>query len=270
MPFEIYKNNLQELKEKFKKQLSESVNSLLEKHGIIAKADSLGSLEALLFLLKQNNIPVLRAGIGNIKKTDIISAKANIEINELNAVVLGFNISIDEEAGLLLKEEKIKVLTNDVIYKLIEDVVEFRKQKAKEIEKERLMELASLFKIKILHQFVFRNLNPAIFGIRVEAGKIKKNLTLIDEKGEKIGRVKNIQSEKKSIEEAGEGMEIAISIPGVNFERVLKDKNYLYSDISEQHFRNFKKNKDLLSVSELKTLQEIAEIKRKKEGEWGT
>ncbi|MBI2004474.1 50S ribosome-binding GTPase, partial [Candidatus Pacearchaeota archaeon] len=262
---------IESLSAKFRpKQLSESVNSLLEKHGIIAKADSLGSLEALLFLLKQNNIPVLRAGIGNIKKTDIISAKANIEINELNAVVLGFNISIDEEAGLLLKEEKIKVLTNDVIYKLIEDVVEFRKQKAKEIEKERLMELASLFKIKILHQFVFRNLNPAIFGIRVEAGKIKKNLTLIDEKGEKIGRVKNIQSEKKSIEEAGEGMEIAISIPGVNFERVLKDKNYLYSDISEQHFRNFKKNKDLLSVSELKTLQEIAEIKRKKEGEWGT
>ena len=269
MPFEIYKNNLQELKEKFKKQLSESVNSLLEKHGIIAKADSLGSLEALLFLLKQNNIPVLKAGIGSIKKTDIVSAKANIEINELNAVILGFNVAIDEEASLLLKEEKIKVLTNDVIYKLIEDAVEFRKQKAKEIEKERLMGLASLFKIKILHQYVFRNLNPAIFGIRVEAGKVKKGLSLIDEKGEKIGRLKNIQHEKKSIEEATEDMEVAVSVPGVNFERVLKDKNYLYSDISEQHFRNFKKNKDLLSSSEMKTLQEIAEIKRKSNSEWG-
>ena len=269
MPFEIYKNNLQELKEKFKKQLSESVNSLLEKHGIIAKADSLGSLEALLFLLKQNNIPVLKAGIGSIKKTDIVSAKANIEINELNAVILGFNVAIDEEASLLLKEEKIKVLTNDVIYKLIEDAVEFRKQKAKEIEKERLMGLASLFKIKILHQYVFRNLNPAIFGIRVEAGKVKKGLSLIDEKGEKIGRLKNIQHEKKSIEEAKEEMEVAVSVPGVNFERVLKDKNYLYSDISEQHFRNFKKNKDLLSSSEMKTLQEIAEIKRKSNSEWG-
>ena len=269
MPFEIYKNNLQELKEKFKKQLSESVNSLLEKHGIIAKADSLGSLEALLFLLKQNNIPVLKAGIGSIKKTDIVSAKANIEINELNAVILGFNVAIDEEASLLLKEEKIKVLTNDVIYKLIEDAVEFRKQKAKEIEKERLMGLASLFKIRILHQYVFRNLNPAIFGIRVEAGKVKKGLSLIDEKGEKIGRLKNIQHEKKSIEEAKEEMEVAVSVPGVNFERVLKDKNYLYSDISEQHFRNFKKNKDLLSSSEMKTLQEIAEIKRKSNSEWG-
>ena len=269
MPFEIYKNNLQELKEKFKKQLSESVNSLLEKQGIIAKADSLGSLEALLFLLKQNNIPVLKAGIGSIKKTDIVSAKANIEINELNAVILGFNVAIDEEAGILLKEEKIKVLTNEVIYKLIEDAVEFRKQKTKEIEKERLMGLASLFKIKILHQFVFRNLNPAIFGIRVEAGKVKKGLNLIDDKGEKIGRIKNIQHEKTSINEATQNMEVAVSVPGINFERVLKDKNYLYSDISEQHFRNFKKNKDLLSSAELKALQEIAEIKRKEKMDWG-
>ncbi|MDP2672492.1 MAG: GTP-binding protein [Nanoarchaeota archaeon] len=269
MPFEIYKNNLQELKEKFKKQLSESVNSLLEKHGIIAKADSLGSLEALLFLLKQNNIPVLKAGIGNIKKTDIVSAKANTEINELDAVILGFNVDIDEEASLLLKEAKIKILTNEVIYKLIEDAVEFRKQKAKEIEKRRLMELASLFKIKILHQYVFRNLNPAIFGIRVEAGKVKKGLSLIDEKGEKIGRLKNIQHEKKSIDEAAQDMEVAVSVPGVNFERVLKDKNYLYSDMSEQHFRNFKKNKDLLSSGEMKALQEIAEIKRKVKMDWG-
>ena len=49
----------------------------------------------------------------------------------------------------------------------------------------------------------------------------------------------------------------------------LKDKNYLYSDISEQHFRNFKKNKDLLSSAELKALQEIAEIKRKEKMDWG-
>ncbi len=64
-------------------------------------------------------------------------------------------------------------------------------------------------------------------------------------------------------------MEIAISIPGVNFERVLKDKNYLYSDISESQFKNFKKNKDLLFPNEMKTLQEIAEIKRKEKMDWG-
>ncbi|MEK6882738.1 MAG: translation initiation factor IF-2, partial [Nanoarchaeota archaeon] len=82
-----------------------------------------------------------------------------------------------------------------------------------------------------------------------------------DEKGQKIGKIKGIQSENKSVEEALEGMQVAISISGVNFERVLQDRQYLYSDISDLQFKTFKKNKDLLNSGELKALQEIAEIK---------
>ncbi|MCK5149849.1 translation initiation factor IF-2 [Candidatus Pacearchaeota archaeon] len=265
MPFVIYKNNKEEIEKIFKKEVSENIKT--EKKGIIAKADSLGSLEALLVLLKQNNIQVVKAGIGDINKTDIISAKANLEINELDSVIVGFNISIDSEA----KEIKgnTKIITDEVIYKLIENLVEFRTEKRKEIEKKRLMGLKTLCKLNILHQYIFRNTKPAIFGVKIEAGKLSSGLNLIDNKKEKIGRVKNIQSENKSVNEATEGMEIAISIPGVNFERQLKDKKFLYSDISESQFKNFKKNKDLLSQNEIKILQEIAEIKRQEKADWG-
>ena len=58
-------------------------------------------------------------------------------------------------------------------------------------------------------------------------------------------------------------MEIAISIPGINFERVLGDKKFLYSDISESQFKTFRKNEDLLSSKELSVLSEIEKIKRK-------
>ena len=265
MPFEIFNNNLEELKTKFKKEISENIHT--QKQGIIAKADSLGSLEALLVLLKEKNIPVVKAGIGNISKTDIISAKANREINELDAVIAGFNISVDEDA----KEIKgnLKIISNDVIYKLIENLIEFRQEKAKEIEKKRLMELATICKVEILPQYIFRNSNPAIFGVRVDGGKLKSGLNLNNEQGEKVGRLKNIQSENKSVEEATEKMEIAISIPGVNFERQLKDIKFLYSEISESQFRKFKKNKDLLSENEKKILQEIAVIRRQKKEDWG-
>jgi len=265
MPFEIFNNNLEELKTKFKKEISENIHT--QKQGIIAKADSLGSLEALLVLLKEKNIPVVKAGIGNISKTDIISAKANREINELDAVIAGFNISVDEDA----KEIKgnLKIISNDVIYKLIENLIEFRQEKAKEIEKKRLMELATICKVEILPQYIFRNSNPAIFGVRVDGGKLKSGLNLNNEQGEKVGRLKNIQSENKSIEEATEKMEVAISIPGVNFERQLKDIKFLYSEISESQFRKFKKNKDLLSENEKKILQEIAVIRRQKKEDWG-
>ena len=270
MPFEIYKNNIKELKEKFKKEVSENINSSLSKNGIIAKADSLGSLEALLVLLKQENIPVLKAGIGNINKSDIISAKANFEINEIDAIIAGFNVEIDEDAKSLYESEKnVNIIKDEVVYKLIENLSKWRIEKNREIEKKRMLGLTTICKLNILHQYVFRNTSPAIFGVRVDGGRLIRELHLIDENGEKVGRVKNIQSENKSVEEAKEGMEIAMSVPGLNFERALKNVNYLYTDISERQFREFKKNKDLLNGSEIKAIQEIADIKRKTNTEWG-
>jgi len=266
MPFLKYKKNKEEIEEIFKKEISENIKT--KKKGIIAKADSLGSLEALLVLLEQSNIPVVKAGIGDINKTDVISAKANLEINEIDALIVGFNVKLDEEAKLS-SSNNIKILTEEVIYKLIEEVVEFRKEKINEIEKKRLMGLTSLCKLKVLPKYVFRNTKPAIFGVRIEVGKLISGLNLIGEKSEKVGRVKNIQSENKSVAEAKEGMEIAISIPGVNFERQMKDKEFLYSELSENQFKNFKKNKDLLSNKEISLLQEIAEVKRKEKADWG-
>ena len=268
MPFEIFKNNLEEIKTKFKKEISENIQT--QKQGIIAKADSLGSLEALLVLLKQSNIPVVKVGIGNIKKSDIISAKANLDINELDAIIVGFNTEIEEDAKELSKEYKeIKIIQDEVVYKLIENVEKFRKEKSAEIEKRRLMELTTICKLEILHQYVFRNQNPAVFGVRVVGGKLKKDLHLIDEEGEKVARVKNIEADKKTISEATLGMEVAMSLPGVNFERQLKNKKFLYSDLGESQFKKFKKNKDILGQDEIKVLQEISEIKRKEKTEWG-
>ena len=265
MPFEIFKDNKEELEAKFKKEISENIKT--SKQGIIAKADSLGSLEALLLMLKENNISVVRAGIGKINKTDVISAKANLDINELDAIIVGFNVGIEDDAKEM--QGKSKILMEEVIYKLIEDLVEFRKEKSKEIEKKRLMELTSVFKLKILPQYVFRNTSPAIFGVKIEGGKAKSGLNLIDDNGEKVGKIKNIQSSNKSVEEAEEGLEVAISIPGSNFERKLKEKEFLYSELGESQFKQFKKNKDLLTASEKKVLQEIAEIKRKSKEDWG-
>ena len=264
MPFMIYKKNKEEIKKIFQKEIFENIKT--DKQGIIAKADSLGSLEALIVLLKQNNIPIIKAGIGDINKADILSAKANLKINELDAIIVGFNVKIDEEADEI---PGVKILTDEIIYKLIENIIAFRSEKRKEIEKKRLMELTTICKLKVLKEYVFRNTKPAIFGVRVEAGKLISGLHLINNSNEKVGRIKNIQSENKSVEEASESMEVAVSIPGANFERQIKDLEFLYSDIPESQFKKFKKNKDLLFSNELKILQEIAEIKKKEKFDWG-
>ncbi len=255
MPFTTYKNK-QEIEKEFRNQITEKIK--IDKKGIIIKADSLGSLEAMITLLKQKNIKIVKAGIGPINKSDISSAKANLEINPVDAVVLGFNVGVEEETPTA----NVKIITDEVIYKLIENLQEYREERTKEIERERLLTLAKICKLEILGQYVFRNTNPAIFGVRIIGGKLSSNQELIDEQGEKIGRVKKIQSENKSVEEADQGMEVAISIPGTNFERKLKDKQFLYANINEKQFKNFKENKDLLSREEIKILQEIAIIKK--------
>ncbi len=265
MPFVKLENNYDKIKTQFKKEIGENIPT--DKQGIIAKADSLGSLEALLVLLKEKNISVVKAGIGKISKSDIISAKANLEINELDAIIVGFNTK--KEDDLDNSKSKIKIITNDVVYKLIEDLIDYRIKKQKDIEKKRLMGLTTICKLEILHQYIFRQTKPAIFGVKVVGGKLTSGLKMIDNKDEKVGKIKNIQSEQKSVSEAGEGMELAISIPGLNFDRQLKDKQFLYTQLGASQFKNFKKNKDLLSQNEIKILQEIAEIKRQEQPEWG-
>ncbi len=265
MPFVVFKNNLQEIQDIFKKELAESIHT--GKQGIVVKGDSLGSLEALLLMLKQAQIPVLKAGIGRISKSDVINAKANLEINPLDSVVLGFNVSAEEEASVV--SQKVKIITDDVIYRLIEELIKFREERRKEIEKERLLGLSSIGKVKLLKQHVFKNTNPAIFGIRVVSGKIIPGLRMVDQQGEEVGKIKNIQMENKSVSEASEGTELAVSMPGVNYERRMKTVDFIYTDLTEAQFKNFKKNKDILSSSELSLLQEIAEIKRKQKADWG-
>ena len=83
----------------------------MDKQGIIVKAESLGSLEALLFLLKNENIQVIKADIGSIGKSDIVSGKANLDINPLDAVILGFNVELEEG----LEKGNVKIITNNVI-----------------------------------------------------------------------------------------------------------------------------------------------------------
>lgn len=264
MPFQEVSDNLNSVMSQFKKDISGAIK--LDKNGIIIKADSLGSLEALIVLLKQEKINILKAGIGHIGKSDIISARANLSIEPLDSAVVGFNVSVEEDVEV---PKNIKIFTNPIIYKLIEDLTKWRNERQAEILKEKLLELATISKIEILSQYLFRNSNPAIFGVRILSGKIRTGLPIIDENGKEIARIKSIQYEKATVLEAKEGQEICISMPGTTFDRQLKDVKFLYANLSESQFKQFKKNKDLLSNSELKTLQEIADIKRKSRQDWG-
>lgn len=262
MPFQIVHNNQAELAAQFKRELTGAIHT--DKQGVICKADSLGSLEALITLLHQANISILKASIGPITKADVSAAKANLESNPLDAVIVGFNVTKEEDI-----QSSVPIFTDEVVYKLIDKVQTWRTETQARIEKERLMGLATICKVEILPQHVFRNSNPAIFGVRVLGGTLKTRIPLINEHDEDIAHVKSIQSDKQSVEQATQGQELALSLPGVTFDRQLKTTRYLYANISETQWKQFKKNKDLLQSDELQILQEIALIKQRTKPNWG-
>jgi len=262
MPFEVINDNFDEIKERFIEEISDTVST--DGIGICVKADSLGSLEALLILLRQNSIPVLSASIGPISKKDIFFVNS---LEGLDRIILGFNVGLGDVEDLV-ELKTIKILTNPIVYKLIEDLQFWRDAKQKEIDRQKLEELPNICKFTIL-DFVFRNSNPAVFGVVVDGGVLRKNLNFINSSDVKIAQVKDIQLEKQSVPEAIKGQEVAISMPGINFERQLVVGESLYTNLGESQYRKFKEYRDLLTSEEKSILKEIAEIKRKSVSTWG-
>ncbi len=260
MPLFAGKKNLETVKKEIKKEISEIIK--LDKEGIVIKADSLGSLEALIFLLRKAGIRVMKASIGNITRVDVMNAESSLEREPLNAVVLGFNVKVTEEV-----EEQVKVFTGNVIYKILEEYEKWREQREKELLRGKLA-ITMPCKIKVL-PYVFRKNKPAIFGVRVEGGKLKVDTPMMNSAGKKIDTVKAIQSEGQNIVEAGRGKEVAISLPSITIGRQVREGDVLYSAISEDEFKTLQENKKYLSSDELSALHEILEIRRRKSPLWG-
>ncbi len=258
MPF-VATENVAEMGDALRREIADAIK--LDDEGILIKADSLGSLEALIMLLRKEGFRIRAAGIGNITKSDVINAKASKE--PLNAIILGFNVSAEEGA-----KQEVKILLNDVIYKLIEDYKKWQEEKRRALGKESMAELAMPCKIRVL-RFVFRQSKPAIFGVHIEGGKLRQDVLLMNAEGKRIDRVKVIQSENKSVPEATKGKDVAISLGNVTFGRQVHENDVLYSDLAEEEFLKLKENKKLLAADEIAVLQEIAGIKRKAKATWG-
>ena len=256
-------DEIEKVKEDIQKEVEEVVIET-DRNGIVIKADSLGSLEALAKILKERGIEVKKASIGNISKKDISDAEANYEKEPLQSAILGFNVELMADAS-----QNVKVLTNNIIYKLIGDFENWQEAARREIESKEVDYLYRPCKIKLIKGYVFRQNNPAVVGIEVLAGTLKVGVPLMKTDGNAITEAKSIQQEQESIEKAEKGKQAAVSLPNVTIGRQLHEEDVLYSAIPEEHFKKFKQFRKHLSQDEVAVLKEIAEIMRKSNPMWG-
>ena len=252
------------VKEEIKKEVEEVVIET-DKQGIVIKADSLGSLEALVQILKGKSIEIKKASIGNISKKDISDAESIYEKEPLQCAVLGFNVELMPD----VKPKNAKVICSNVIYRLMEDFEKWQEESRKSLESREIEDLYKPCKIMLLKGYIFRQNNPAIVGMEVLAGTLKAGTPLMKNDGVIITEAKSIQQEQENIEKAEKGKQVAVSLPDVTIGRQLNEGDILYSAIPEEHFKKFKEFKKYFTRDEITVLKEIAEIMRRINPMWG-
>ena len=255
--------------EKVSQEIQNEVEEVLvetEDDGIILKADTLGSLEALTNLVREQGYKVRKASVGPISKKDIVDAKSNLEKDPLTALVIGFNVYLMPDVKA---PEGVKVITSDVIYKLVDDLDLFVTEQKKAMELKSLSGLTFPCKLEVLKGYVFRQNNPAIVGCHILNGKAKVGMQLMKEDGTPITDIKSMQKEKDSAKELNKNEQAAIAMNNVTVGRQINEGDIMYSFMTEQEYRKFKENKHLLSDKEKELLKEICGIMRKENAVWG-
>jgi translation initiation factor 5B len=234
-----------------------------EREGIVLKADTIGSLEAMLILFK--DYPIKEATLGSPARESLIHAEANSD--PFNRIIMAFNVPVGDEILHLAKDRNVGILQSNIIYHLLE---EYRKWKAKTEEDLRKKELEGVTrpaKIKLLPGFTFRASGPAVVGVEV-AGLLRPCQLFKPAKGP-IGSLRQIQAEGKTIAEATQGMRVAVSIEGPTVGRQIQENDTLYSDISTEEYKKLKQFSDLISEAEKSLLPEIFAEKRKLDPRFG-
>jgi len=258
-------NEVEKVKNEIKKEVEEVIIET-DRQGIVIKADSLGSLEALIKLLKGKNIEVKKASLGNISKKDMSDAKISYEKDPLHSAILGFNISLMQDVTV---SKNVKIFTNNIIYKLIEDFEKWQEQEKKNLEGKEIDFLVRPCKLQIMKGYIFRQNNPAVVGVDVLEGTLKIDTPLMKNNGITITQVKSIQHDQENVDKAEKGKQVAISLPKVTIGRQITEGDILYSAVPEDDFRKLKEFKKYLSKEEIEILKEIASIMREKNPVWG-
>lgn len=233
--------------------------------GLVLKADAIGSLEAMMNLLKKEGFVLRKGEIGAVTRKDVMEAASLLEEDPYLGVVLGFNVSVDSDAVEEAAKRGIKIFNEKVIYHLIEGYKNWVEEAKKAAKANELAGLVCPVEIEVLRGKVFRNTKPAIVGVKILFGRLRDGWKVMNKDGKEIGKIEGLQNEGKAVKEAKKGDEVAVSIDGANVGRNLFEGDHLYSCIPEKQYAGLNKYLSDFSDEEKELLDKIKE-KQKVEG----
>jgi len=253
--------------DKIKSELENELKEILiktENIGIIIKADTLGSLEAIIKLLESEEVKIRKADVGPVSKTDVLEADSIRQQDRYSGLILAFNVSVDPVLEEEARQKGFPIIKSNIIYSLLDQLKEWREQEKIREQQEAMQEYVFPAKIKFLPGYAFRANKPAIFGVEVLIGRIKQGDTLMKEDGTEIGTVKSIQVEKQSRTELKAGEQAAISMDEPTIGRhIFEGEVYLTKVPLKDALTLQNKYKQFLTGQELDLLDQIMRLTRK-------
>ncbi|MDD2680289.1 MAG: translation initiation factor IF-2 [Candidatus Omnitrophica bacterium] len=177
---------------------------------LIVKADVQGSLEAIRETLNKLNVSEIKldfihTGVGNINNSDVILAVAS------NALILGFNVTMDELAKELVAKEGVDVKVYNIIYELANDIKAAIEGMLEPKLKKVLLGRAEVRKVFKLSR------SGIVAGCFVTKGKFTRSCVIsLVRNGQVVfeGKLSSLKRFKDDVREVGEGFECGMTLAG--------------------------------------------------------
>ncbi len=172
-----------------------------QKLNIILKADTAGSMEAILAALNKK-IKVVYAGVGDIGDADVLMAKSS------SAFIVGFNVKCPGSVEKLAQAEKVVFRTYTIIYELLDELTEVVSGMKEVLAAERELGIGT-----IIAEFPFEK--TRIAGTRVTMGRLARGDTVKIMRGDTNvevdrAKIKSIRKGKEDVTKVEEGVECGI------------------------------------------------------------
>ena len=262
-------NDEEDVEEEILKEI-EDITISTDDEGILVKADTLGSLEAIVQLLKELDIPIREADIGDVNRRDIINSSIALKEDENHGAIIAFNVGVHQNSEEDLNNSDVKLFKGDVIYQIIEDYEEWIKQKEEARKKAFYDAIIKPAKFMSLPKLVFRQSKPAIIGVEALSGTVKQGQKLINKNGESVGVIASMEDKGETLPDISRGQRVAMAIDNAIVGKDFDEGDELFIDIPEKHYKFIEREfKDKLTEDEFETLYEFLEIKRNQDPDWG-
>ncbi len=242
-----------------------------DEEGVVVKADTLGSLEAMADALEEAEVPIVRAEVGDVAPRDV--SVASTADDHKQRAILGFNVDVLADAKQRAEVDDVRLFTDDVIYQLIEEYEEFVEELERAQQDTILENITRPARFRILPDHVFRQNDPAVVGVEVNSGTLQNNTFVVKWEGnepERVGQVKGIQEQGEDVDEARAGERVSVAIDGPTVGRQIEEGEELWTEIPEKHAKILEQElTEEIPGDELEALNMYLEKQRKRDPFWG-